>query len=168
MFSGLNRNFFYSSGDWEVSDQGVSLESSDKAFFLGLQTASFSLYSHTARESKRSPLVSPLPLSMGSSWPRNWTRVSLTAGRFFTIWDTREAQLKYSDYNVMLVSDTQHSDIWRGHDSPLQYSWVGNPMDRGAWQAIVHRVAQSWAWLKWLSMHAYILFFRLFSFIVVF
>ena len=27
------------------------------------------------------------------------------------------------------------------------------PMDRGAWWAIVHRVAQSWTWLKWLSLH---------------
>ena len=106
---GLNRNFFYNSGDWEVSDQGVSMESSGKGL----------LYSHTARESKRSPLVSPLPLSMGSSWPRNWTGVSLTAGRLFTIWATREAQLKYSDYKVVLVSDMQHTDIWRGLSSPL-------------------------------------------------
>ena len=27
-------------------------------------------------------------------------------------------------------------------------------MDRGAWLAAVHRVAQSRTWLKWLSMHA--------------
>ena len=27
-------------------------------------------------------------------------------------------------------------------------------MDRGAWQAIIHSVAKSWTWLKWLSMHA--------------
>ena len=27
------------------------------------------------------------------------------------------------------------------------------PIDRGAWQAIVHRVAQSWTQLKQLSMH---------------
>ena len=26
--------------------------------------------------------------------------------------------------------------------NPLQYSCLGNPMDRGAWQAIVHRVAK--------------------------
>ena len=26
-----------------------------------------------------------------------------------------------------------------------------NPMDRGDWQATVHRVAQSWTWLKWLN-----------------
>ena len=32
--------------------------------------------------------------SRGSSWPRGWTWVSCTAGRFFTIWATREAQRK--------------------------------------------------------------------------
>ena len=26
--------------------------------------------------------------------------------------------------------------------SPLQYSWLGNPMDRGAWWAAVHGVAR--------------------------
>ena len=35
------------------------------------------------------------------------------------------------------------------HGSPLHYSCLENPMDRGAWQAIVHKVA-----LKQLSMHA--------------
>ena len=29
--------------------------------------------------------------------------------------------------------------------SPLQYSCLGNPMKRGAWQAPVHGVAKSWA-----------------------
>ena len=27
-----------------------------------------------------------------------------------------------------------------GHGNPLQYSCLENPMDRGAWQALVHRV----------------------------
>ena len=30
-----------------------------------------------------------------------------------------------------------------GNDNPLQYSWLGNPMDRGAWRAVVHGVAKS-------------------------
>ena len=34
-----------------------------------------------------------IPFSMGSSWPRDWTWVSCTAGGFFTDWDTREARL---------------------------------------------------------------------------
>ena len=33
-----------------------------------------------------------MPFSRGSSWPRDWTQVSCIAGRFFTIWATREAQ----------------------------------------------------------------------------
>ena len=38
-----------------------------------------------------------------------------------------------------------------GHDSPLQDSCLENPMDRGAWQATVHRVTKSWTQLKRLS-----------------
>ena len=30
-----------------------------------------------------------------------------------------------------------------GNGNPLQYSYPGNPMDRGAWPATVHRVAKS-------------------------
>ena len=35
--------------------------------------------------------VVAIPFSRGSSWPRDWTGVSYFAGRFFTIWATREA-----------------------------------------------------------------------------
>ena len=31
-----------------------------------------------------------------------------------------------------------------GNGNPLQYSGLQNPMDRGAWQAIIHRVTKSW------------------------
>ena len=31
-----------------------------------------------------------------------------------------------------------------GNGNPLQYSCLGDSMDRGAWQAAVHRVAKSW------------------------
>ena len=30
-----------------------------------------------------------------------------------------------------------------GHGSPLQYSCLENPMDRGVWQALVHKIAES-------------------------
>ena len=33
-----------------------------------------------------------IPFSTGSSWPRDQTQVSHFAGRFFTVWSTREAQ----------------------------------------------------------------------------
>ena len=38
----------------------------------------------------------------------------------------------------------------RGHGNSLQYSCLENPMDRGAWWAIVYRVAKSPTWLKGL------------------
>ena len=38
-----------------------------------------------------------------------------------------------------------------GHGNPLQYSCLENPMDRGAWQATVHRVTQSQTQLKQIS-----------------
>ena len=31
-----------------------------------------------------------------------------------------------------------------GNGNPLQYSCLGNPMDRGAWQPIVYGVTKSW------------------------
>ena len=35
-----------------------------------------------------------------------------------------------------------------GNDNPFQYSCLGNPMDRGAWQTTVHGVAKSWTQLN--------------------
>ena len=41
-----------------------------------------------------------------------------------------------------------------GNGSPLQYSCLENPVDRGAWWAAVHSVAQTRTRLRQLSMHA--------------
>ena len=52
----------------------------------------------------------------------------------------------------------------QGKGTPLQYSGLENPMDKGAWWATVHKVAQSWTQLKRLSTHTFrtqILFFIL-------
>ena len=35
-----------------------------------------------------------------------------------------------------------------GQGNPLQYCCLGNPMDRGAWQATVHGTTKSWTQLK--------------------
>ena len=39
--------------------------------------------------------------------------------------------------------------------NPLQDSCLENPMDRGAWRAMVHRVTKSRTHLKQLSMYAH-------------
>ena len=45
------------------------------------------------------------PFSMGSSWPRNWTRVSCTAGRFLTNWAMREALWCMCIYLLLILSN---------------------------------------------------------------
>ena len=45
---------------------------------------------------------------------------------------------------------------WRGNGNPLQYSCMGNHMDRGAWRATVHGVSKSQTQLSnWEHTHAY-------------
>ena len=36
----------------------------------------------------------------------------------------------------------------RGHGNPFWYSFLEDPMDRGAWWAIGHRIMKSWTRLK--------------------
>ena len=55
--------------------------------------------------------------------------------------------------NMGLIPDPGRSP-GGGHDNPLQYYCLENPMDRGAWQATFHRVAKSWTQLKRLSTYA--------------
>ena len=42
-----------------------------------------------------------------------------------------------------------------GNGNPLQYSCLGNSMDRGAWRVTVHGVARSWTRLSNLHFHFY-------------
>ena len=42
-----------------------------------------------------------------------------------------------------------------GHGNPLQYSFLENPVDRGAWRATIHRVVKSGTRLKQLSTHTW-------------
>ena len=46
----------------------------------------------------------------GSSWPRDWTWVSCTAGRFFTNWATREAHNLYGNTKYSEIA----MEFWRG------------------------------------------------------
>ena len=67
-------------------------------------------------------------------------------------------------YQVVLLvmqlpmQETKVNPVWGrspggGNGNPLQYSCLGNPMDRGAWWATVHGVSKNWTQLKQLSMH---------------
>ena len=44
---------------------------------------------------------------------------------------------------------------WRRNGNLFQYTCQDNPMDKGTWQATVHRVAKTWTWLSdWACTHA--------------
>ena len=57
-------------------------------------------------------------------------------------------------YCIFYLSLSNRRVPGEGNGTLLQYSCLENPMDRGTCQATVHRVTQSWTWLKWLSTHA--------------
>ena len=107
-----------------------------------------------------------ISFSRGSSLSREWTWVSCIAGGFFTNWASREApvtSLKAIFVNTCWGPGAQafkfgfrwvhNSTPASGYGNTLQYSCLENPMDRGAWQATVHRVAWNRTRLKQLSMH---------------
>ena len=55
---------------------------------------------------------------------------------------------KESACNVGDPGSIPGSSPGEGNGNPLQYSYLGNPTDRGAWQATVHGVAKSQAQLS--------------------
>ena len=55
---------------------------------------------------------------------------------------------KESACNVGMSIPGSTTSPGEGHGSPLQYSCLQNPMDRGAWWAVVHGVANSWTRLS--------------------
>ena len=98
----------------------------------------------------------------GSSQPRDQAQASRIAGRFFTLWATRESLI------IMVAGFPGGSEgkepacnardlgsipgLGRspeeGNSYPLQYSCLENSKNRGAWWATIQRVAKSQTWLS--------------------
>ena len=104
-----------------------------------------------------------ISFSRGSSWSKDWTRVSSIVDWHFTVWAPREV-LNVSQHNYKLLLKV-HLPIQedageegsipglerspgRGNGNLFKYSCLENPMDRGAWQTTVHGVAESWTRLR--------------------
>ena len=64
-----------------------------------------------------------IPFSRGYSWPRDWTWVSGIAGRFFTIWATKESSLT-KETNLCLTCLLKCPTV---HVSQKYYSKIGKP-----------------------------------------
>ena len=80
-----------------------------------------------------------ISFSRGSSWPRNWTWVSCIAGRFFTVWATREAPalpegdgFYHWEWKVLSLSPSQSLEfLW---NSQLVTLWCSSKNHRmNAW-----------------------------------
>ena len=117
------------------------------------------------------------PWQVESSWSSDWTHVSCIGRQILNHWTTREV-LSYmswfpSTYQALGISggsDNKESACnaedpgsipgsgrspGEGNDSPLQYSCLENPMDRGAWRASVHGVPKSRTLLSDYHIHTY-------------
>ena len=84
-----------------------------------------------------------IPFSRGSSWPRNWTRVSCIAGRFLPA----ELPGKPNAGDPGSIPWSRRSP-GEGNGNLLQYFCLGNPMNRGTWWSTVHEVTKSQTWLS--------------------
>ena len=51
-------------------------------------------------------------------------------------------------YHRFPNSEVTRDTSGEGNGTPLQYSCLGNPMDRGAWKAVAHGVAEGWTRLS--------------------
>ena len=65
---------------------------------------------------------------------------------------SKESTGKAGDMGLILGSGRS---LEEGNGNPLQYSCLENPMDRGAWQATVHRITKSWAQLR-VHVHVHV------------
>ena len=80
-------------------------------------------------------------------WPSNWTTTNLAKG--FPWWFSG----KESAWNAGDSSSIPWSGRFpgEGNGNPLEYSCLGNPMDRGAWWATDRGVASELYMAEWLN-----------------
>ena len=91
--------------------------------------------------------------SLHMRWPKYWSCLApLFLWRTLNVYDWARIWTQGALHPKPVLLPLHSS--WRGHGNPLQYFYLGNPMDRGAWRATVHRVGKSWTWLKRLGTHA--------------
>ena len=85
----------------------------------------------------------------GGAW---WASVSGVAQSWTRLKQLSSSSSKYT-INCYFVNEIYPIEPihGEGNGNPLQYSCLENPVDRGAWWAAVHRVAQSQTRLKQLS-----------------
>ena len=120
-----------------------------------------------SRQEYRSGLPFPSPGDLPD--PGIEPKSTCVVGRRFNFWATRDALMNFYKQtnkraslmaqqikNLLAMQETQETGVQSldrrspegGNGNPLQWSLLKNPMDRRAWQAIVHRVTKSQKWLR--------------------
>ena len=95
------------------------------------------------------------PIDGGAWWAtvhgvaKSQTQLSNSLSLFFSDSVVQNPLAKAGDMGLILGLGRSPGE---GNGNPLQYSCLGNPRDRGAWQATVHGVAKSQTQLKQLNM----------------
>ena len=103
-----------------------------------------SLFSHVGLCVTLWTVATQVPLSMGFSRQEYWSKASLVAQML------KNLPAIAGDPGSIPASGRSPG---RGHGNPLQYSCLENSLDRGAWPAMVNRVAKSWKRLS--TVHVY-------------
>ena len=118
-----------------------------------------------------------IPFSMESAWPRNWILVSWIAGRFFTIWATREILSEAWVISFIYLLTYFFAHLWvsftHGNERYFRHAMLSSQClmlgrHRGSkWLCLVHtsrwRVSSHCcmvyksvcAWSPWLPLHLY-------------
>ena len=73
-----------------------------------------------------------------------WKIPRTKPGRLHTVHGVAKSPTRLSDFTSL----TSYFITGEGNGNPLQYSCLENPMDLGAWRAVVHGVAESRTRLK--------------------
>ena len=97
-----------------------------------------------------------LSLFLGTKIPHGMGQLSLRAATTEAV-HSRACAL-HQEKPLISTRESQHAAVRTQPNnsnkriaSPLQCSCLKSPVDRGAWWAAIHGVAQSWTRLKWLS-----------------
>ena len=84
-----------------------------------------------------------IPFSRWSSWPRDGTWVTCIAGRFFTVWDTREVPDLYTSWwNCYYKNSLRHSS---------KLSKLGGFVET---PGFITSQSEVWVWETWCDQHS--------------
>ena len=105
-------------------------------------------------------------LALGIRWPKHWSFIISPSSEYsglisfridwFDLFAVQETLKSSPAPQFKSINSSSLNLLWKWHSvffgkgsgNPLHYSCLENSMDRGGWQAAVHRVSKSLTWLS--------------------